>query len=241
MNEVLEPVLKTPETSNSTASAHSVELEPLLATPRLRQLIDELETTWQDEQRKRQEFYDRIQPNDKWEFINGQIIMHSPAKDKHTEARKNLTYLLQTHVEHNQLGEVRDENALVALTRNDYLPDIVFFGVEKAATIEPDTWKYPIPDFVVEVLSDSTEGTDRNIKKEDYATHGAREYWLVDPTQQTVEQFLLDEEGKEFRLFSKKTVKDLIECQVLSGLSFPVAAIFDKQIKLNIVRSWLAK
>ncbi|MEK7257280.1 MAG: Uma2 family endonuclease, partial [Bacteroidota bacterium] len=94
-------------------------------------------------------------------------------------------------------------------------------------------------DFIVEVLSDSTEGTDRKLKKEDYAAHGAREYWLVDPEHQTVEQYLLDEAGKEFWLFSKKTVKDLIECSVLAGLTFPVAAIFDEQAKLQAIRQML--
>ena len=74
-------------------------LEPILKTPRMRMLMNELEMRWKDEQRLREKFYQDIQPGDKWEFINGKIIMHSPAKKKHTDAKKNLSYLLQTHVQ----------------------------------------------------------------------------------------------------------------------------------------------
>jgi len=202
-------------------------------------LMNELEMRWKDEQRLREKFYQDIQPGDKWEFINGKIIMHSPAKKRHTDARKNLSYLLQTHVQLKGLGEIHDETSLVTLTRNDYLPDILFFSKAKAAAFTADTWKYPIPDFIVEVLSDSTEKTDRKDKMEDYAAHGAREYWLLDPTEKFVEQYVLDEAKQEFKLLTKKTVKDRIESQVIEGFDIPVAAIFDESLKLETIKDWL--
>ncbi len=214
-------------------------LEPILPPPRMRMLMNELEVRWEDEQRLREKFYQDIQPGDKWEFINGKIIMHSPAKYKHTEARKNLSLLLQMYVSTHPVGEVHDETSLVALTRNDYLPDILFFSKERAAAFTADTWKYPIPDFIVEVLSDSTEKTDREDKMEDYAAHGAREYWLLDPNEKFVEQYVLDETKMEFRLLTKKTVKDRIESPVIEGFDIPVAVIFDESIKLETVRQWL--
>lgn len=214
-------------------------IEPILENLHMPELVEELNARWKQEQRLREEFYEKIQPGDKWEFINGKIIMHSPAKDKHTEARQKLSMLLQIYVSVNDLGQVKDETALVALTRNDYLPDIMFFSKESSSNFNPNTWKYPIPDLIIEVLSDSTANTDRGIKKEDYAAHGAREYWLVDPDLQSVEQYLLDESKKEFWLFSKKTTHDQIECKVIQNLVFPVAAIFDEKVKLEVVKSWL--
>lgn len=214
-------------------------LDPILEDLRLPELLDELNARWKSEQQLREEFYEKIQPGDKWEFINGKIIMHSPAKEKHNQARKKLSFLLQAFVSMNDLGDVYDETALVSLTRNDYLPDILFFTKDKLVSIQPDTWKYPIPDFVVEVLSDSTEATDRGIKMEDYASHGAREYWLVDPEQQFVEQYLLDEESRTFRLFTKKTIEDHIASKTILGLSLPVAAIFDESIKMEVVKGWM--
>ncbi|MEK7257046.1 MAG: Uma2 family endonuclease [Bacteroidota bacterium] len=214
-------------------------VEPILESLWMPEIVEELNEHLKDEQRRREEFYEKIQPGDKWEFINGKIIMHSPAKNKHTDARENLGGMLRFYADLHDLGKVHSETSLVTLTRNDYLPDIVFFSKEKAKHFLPDTWKYPIPDFVIEVLSDSTEGTDRGIKKEDYAFHGAREYWLIDTDEQTVEQFLLDEQKKEFWLFSKKTLHDNIECKVIEGLVFPVAAIFDEKVKMEVVKGWL--
>jgi len=214
-------------------------LEPILRTPKMRTLMNDLEARWQEEQSLRQKFYRDIQPGDKWEFINGKKIMHSPAKKKHTDARKNLSYLLQTWAFVKDLGEVHDETSLVALTRNDYLPDILFFKKERAAAFQANTWKYPIPDFVVEVLSDGTEKTDREDKMEDYASHGALEYWLIDPDQQSVEQYLLHRNADTFRLHAKKTLSDRIESHVIEGFEIPVAAIFDEKLKLEVVKGWL--
>ncbi len=214
-------------------------IEPILESLHMPELLEELNAHWKEEQRQREAFYEKIQPGDKWEFINGKIIMHSPAKEKNTVARQRLDYLLQTYVSIHELGQVRSETSLVSLTRNDYLPDILFFTKDRASAIHADTWKYTVPDFIIEVLSDSTANTDRGIKKEDYAAHGAREYWLIDPDLQLVEQYLLDEEKKEFWLFTKKTTQDHIECKVVAGLTFPVAAIFDEQVKMQVVKDWL--
>ena len=214
-------------------------LEPILDNPRMPELLHELQTYWQNEQQLRATFYDRIQPGDKWEFINGKTIMHSPAKERHTEARQRLSYLLQTYVSLYPTGVVRDKTALVALQRNDYLPDIVYFSNEKAHLFEPDTWKYPAPDFVVEVLSDSTASTDRGVKKEDYAANGTQEYWIIDPDTQSIEQFLLDDKTGEFWLYSKKTAQDEVESRVVAGMKIPVVAVFDEPSKMAVVRAWL--
>ena len=53
------------------------------------------------------------------------------------------------------------------------------------------------PDLVVEVLSPSTMRNDRMHKKEVYQACGVREYWLVDPENRTIEQYLLREEKLE--------------------------------------------
>ncbi len=214
-------------------------IEPILENLHMPELVEELNVRLKQEQRLRHEFYEKIQPGDKWEFINGKIVMHSPAKEKHTDARENLGGMLRFFVDLHQLGKVYSETSLVSLSRNDYLPDISFFSKEKSSKFQPDTWKYPIPDFVVEILSDGTAATDRGIKKEDYAAHGAKEYWLVDADLQWVEQYLLDEKKKEFWLFAKKTVSDQIECKTIEGLRFPVAAIFDETIKMKVVKEWL--
>lgn len=135
------------------------------------------------------------------------------------------------------MGFVGAETVLVSLTRNDYLPDICFFGRDKAAEIKPDQVNYPAPDFMVEVLSPSTAEKDRQLKFEDYAAHGVGEYWLVDPEQQTVEQYVFRGEGYELLL---KLKSGPLISEVVSGFTIPVEAIFDAKSKNRVLARFLS-
>ena len=167
----------------------SPSLEPLLKSPKLSLYARAIQTYLDEEQEKRESFYDWLTEDIKAEFINGEVIVQSPAKKQHTDVVANLTSLLRTFVDEHDLGFVGAETVLVTLTRNDYLPDIAFFTANRAKQFTPHQMKYPAPDLVVEVLSPSTAVIDRTTKFEDYAAHGVSEYWLVDPEKQTVEQY----------------------------------------------------
>ncbi len=52
---------------------------------------------------------------------------------------------------------------------------------------------YGAPDLVVEVLSPSTAKRDRGYKKNAYESAGVPEYWLVNPTDRSVEVYHLAE------------------------------------------------
>jgi hypothetical protein len=54
------------------------------------------------------------------EFINGEIVVHSPALEKHNAAVLRLGMLLSLFVDTRELGMVRIEKSLVELTRNRY-------------------------------------------------------------------------------------------------------------------------
>lgn len=51
------------------------------------------------------------------------------------------------------------------------------------------------PDLVIEVLSPSTAGRDHVLKRALYEQHGAREYWLVHPTDRVVTAYTRKTEG----------------------------------------------
>lgn len=181
-----------------------------------------------EESQKRESFYDWLTSDTKAEFINGEIIVQSPAKKRHTTASMNLSALLSAYVEMNDLGFVGAETVLISLTRNDYLPDICFFGREKAAELESEQMKFPAPDFIVEILSPTTAEVDRGVKFEDYAAHEVVEYWLVDPELETVEQYVLEDD--HFKLLLKVNSGSLTS-KAVQGFKIPVEAIFDAKAK----------
>jgi Uma2 family endonuclease len=178
-------------------------LEQLTQSPKLGLYIQRLEQVLQTEQAKRQAFYRHITEQDKAEFINGQMIMHSPVKLRHNRTGKFLLKLLDTHVSNHKLGFVGYEKLMVSLTRNDYEPDLCFFRQEVAEAFTADQMLFPAPDFVVEILSPSTAANDRGVKLEDYAAHGIAEYWIIDPDAELLEQYLLDPATDTYRLERK--------------------------------------
>lgn len=210
-------------------------LEPLTQSPKLCLYLRELEALLEDEHARRQQFYEHITEEEKVEFINGEVVMHSPVKLQHNRVSVLLSRLLSTYVSMNQLGFVGHEKILISLTRNDYEPDICFFTSEKADTFTPGQWQFPPPDFVVEVLSPGTEQSDRTTKFMDYAAHDVREYWIIDPDAETVEQYLLEQQQYTLRL---KVRDGSLESQVLAGFTIPVRAIFDEQENLNVLQKF---
>jgi Uma2 family endonuclease len=202
----------------------SALLEELRRSPALPHIVDNLQRLLAVEAGARRRFREEITEEQKGEFINGEIIMHSPATARHIAVIGRLNRLLGSHVSARRLGQVYGEKALVCLTRNDYEPDLAFFGPKKARLIKPGTRQFPAPDLAIEVLSDSTEKRDRGIKFEDYATHGVQEYWLIGAGEETVEQYDLLE--GEYRLRRRLGMGDLLASRIVPDFNAPVAAVF---------------
>ena len=205
-------------------------IENILNEPQAYYYVSEIQRILKQESLKRKEFYEKITPNDKAEFINGEIIFQSPVKLKHNRATLLLVKVLDTFVYKLKAGLVGFEKLLISLTRNDYEPDICYFSQEKAKKFKPNQMQFPAPDFVVEILSSSTENIDRIIKFKDYAAHGIAEYWIIDPENQTIEQYIL--KNGVYQLFLKSNNGE-IESVVIKGFRIPIQAIFNEKINME--------
>lgn len=216
----------------TTSTIPSPTIDPafqqLAISPRLPFYVLQFQEMLESEQAKRERFYVEMGEGKKTEFINGEVIIHSPVKLRHLVASQHLNILLNTYVHKHQLGFVGVAKLLICLTRNDYEPDICFFRQERAQQFAPDQMKFPAPDFIVEILSESTAQYDRGIKFEDYAAHGVTEYWIIDPQQESVEQYLLDEQAQVYRLNVKVKIGTL-QSAAVQGFDIPVRAIFDEK------------
>ena len=172
-------------------------------------------------------FLNTVSEQRKSEFIDGEIVIQSPAKVKHIDANTSLTILLKLHIEKNKLGWLASEKALIKMrhVRNDYEPDICFFNTDKSEFFKRNTWQFPIPDLSIEILSDSTEHIDRGRKFRDYANHNVREYWIVNTDRYEIEQYCLKSTGiythnKTYGMY------DTIKSFVVEGFQAPVNAVF---------------
>ncbi len=201
-------------------------LEPILNSPRLKDYVAELQEFLSSEEERRNFFYNKITDQEKAEFINGEIVLHSPVVMIHNITLKYLLFAIDKYASHHNLGFVGYEKLMIRLTRNDYEPDLCFFNQGRADSFLPNQKLFPAPDFIAEVLSESTEKNDRGIKMEDYAAHSVKEYWLIEPKRKYVEQYFL--KHGSFFLHKMYSEGDVIQSEVINGLQLPVEAIFNE-------------
>ena len=112
---------------------------------------------------------------------------------------------------------------LISFYEHALEPDICFWKQEKAKDFTSKQSAFPPPDFIVEILSDSTKERDYGIKKTDYALHEVAEYWIIDPENQYVEQYLL--QNGQYELVFKSN-HGMIESSVIHGFQMQVEDIF---------------
>ncbi|MDZ7900396.1 MAG: Uma2 family endonuclease [Arcicella sp.] len=208
----------------------------ILASPHAFIVLQRLQDALEKEKELRKHFYEIVEENRKMEFINGEIYFHSPVKLKHNEANGRIYRLLAGFVDENDLGLVGIEKLLISLTRNDYEPDVCFWKQSRAKDFTEDQMQFPAPDLVVEVLSKSTENTDRTTKYEDYEAHGVKEYWIIDPSKQTIEQYILSH--KKYELVFKGKDGN-IESVAVKNFKIPVKSIFDKRLTNKVLNDIL--
>lgn len=204
-------------------------IETLYHAPNAAFILESVRHRLKTEAEKRREYYALVHENTKAEFINGEIIYQSPVRMRHWDASMQLSSLLHAYVKKHQLGKVGVEKVMISLSRNDYEPDICFFSAERAAEFTDDQMHFPAPDFIVEIVSKSTESIDRGVKFVDYAAHGVREYWILDRAKQTLEQYLLtqNDDGEQvFELHQKLTKRGVCESVVVEGFSIELAEVF---------------
>ncbi|MEE4356012.1 MAG: Uma2 family endonuclease, partial [Desulfococcaceae bacterium] len=181
----------------------------------------------------RKQFYEDVREDEKAEFINGEVTVHSPVRIEHEFSSNSMNVLLRTFSMIHNLGYTGHEKMMISLTRNDYEPDVCFWGRAKSKKFRPKQTQFPAPDFIAEVLSPSTEENDRTVKFEDYAAHGVKEYWIIDPVSRTVEQYLLK---KDEYILHVKADSGILKSKAVKGFVIPLAALFDESENLAALR-----
>jgi Uma2 family endonuclease len=123
------------------------------------------------------------------EWVEGEVIVMSPANEEHVTAVGWLQTLLSMYVAKNKLGRV-DADFLVRLPGRRRLPDLFFVSAGNKAKYQK-TYLEGAPDLMVEVVSPDSESRDWREKFLEYQEAGVKEYWIIDPGSQTVEFYTL--------------------------------------------------
>jgi len=138
----------------------------------------------------------RALPDDgnRYEVIEGELFVTPAPSVFHQRAVRELLLLIDPYVRAHGIGE-----ALMAPA------DVVVYGPSKF--VQPDLFVVPLVNgapmrawtevgrllLSVEVLSPSTEHTDRGRKRRVYKEKGVPEYWAIDTDARTVERYRPDD------------------------------------------------
>lgn len=149
----------------------------------------------------------------------------TPAPEtEHQRISKKIAFCFYGQIDAKGLGEIFYAPIDVALSDKDvFQPDVLIILHEHRDRIQ-EKRIVGAPDLVVEILSSSSLVTDRVIKRRAYEEAGVAEYWLVDPKQQAIEVFVLEEDVYvSLGLF---TGEQPLVSRIVSEISVPVAHFF---------------
>ncbi len=207
----------------------------VLAMPDAYLVLEKVKAALEEEKARRLKFYTDFDDHDKIEFINGEVIIQPHVDFQTARASGRLLTLLGVcTIKRMPDTFIGFRRTMVALTRNDYEPDICFFCEEKSRDFTDDQTLFPAPDLAIEVISDATEHRDRGVKFRDYQAHGVEEYWIVDPQKQTLEQYHMVS-GKYELILKAQTGN--VKSFAVEGFQIPIRAIFDDAENLKAIQN----
>ncbi len=170
------------------------------------------------------EDYLKINDNNQYELIGGELILVPAPRTTHQLVKANLVWHITTFVRINKLGKILDAPTDVFLSNKDKpQPDILFIAGNRLDIITEDYIK-GAPDLVIEILSPSTASYDKVKKSKMYYTYGVKEYWIVDPDAKVVEVFTSGE--KNWNLVESYDKDGILVSPLLPGLQIELKDIF---------------
>lgn len=161
---------------------------------------------------------------ERYELIDGGLVVVGSPSIAHQTVSMGLSLEVGNFVRERALGQVFHAPTDVILTDTDVVqPDLVFVSKERGHVVTSANIQ-GAPDLVVEILSPSTASLDRTTKRDLYAEHGVKEYWIADPAAQTVAVMLLKDGG--FDVVGEYGREDTLTSPTLEGLTLDLNKLF---------------
>ena len=130
------------------------------------------------------------------ELIDGELYMMAPPKRFHQKLITFFVWKIRNHIEQQQGScEVYPAPFAVFLNADDKTyaePDISVICDSDKLT---DSGCLGAPDWVIEVVSPSSQKMDYGTKLFKYRTAGVLEYWIVDPAKERVTVYYYEEDA----------------------------------------------
>lgn len=178
--------LALPKTADSPSAANILR----------RRLLEVLLAPSVSEKLSYEEFLDWADEDTLAEWVDGKVVMTSPASSEHQIIADFLLKVMGLHSESHQTGLVISAPFQMKLEHGRE-PDLIFIANEHMERLKSSYLDGPA-DLVVEIISPESAGRDRGDKFIEYEAGGVPEYWLIDPQRRWAEFYQL--RGERYHL-----------------------------------------
>ena len=169
--------------------------------------------------------YANMSDDERYELINGELILVPAPNISHQRSNIKLGVQITIFVDQHELGEVFLAPTDVVLSDTEVVqPDVLFISKERQHIITEANIQ-GAPDLIVEILSPSTAKRDWEAKRDTYAKHGVKEYWVADPATKIVWLLLLREGA--LQIVETCASGDTLASPTLEGFSVAVDDLFE--------------
>jgi Uma2 family endonuclease len=158
------------------------------------------------------------------ELFNGVVKLMTPApSSKHQEISFNLSGILRNFIFKKKCkGFAAPSDVRFPTNKKGTADQQIYTVLQPDLYIVCDLSKIDergclgAPDMVIEIVSAKSSQRDTKDKFEIYQEHGVREYWIVNPNDENVTVFVLDEQSK-FQFVGIYAGDDKIPVNIFNG------------------------
>lgn len=167
------------------------------------------------------------------EIINGEVFLMAPPVRIHQEIIAELTRQLGNYLMGKRCRVYPAPFGVRLFEKDEDAPKDVDTMVEPDISVICDRSKLDkhgckgAPDLIIEILSPSTRRHDRLTKYNLYQQAGVREYWIVEPENQSVQVFLQDGSGL-LKIHEDYGREDIAKVNVLDGCFIELSKVFSE-------------
>ena len=163
----------------------------------------------------------------RYEIIDGQLLMTRAPHWKHQKAIVNAASLLNAWSHKNQSREAVATPRILFSDADNVIPDVVWISQARLAiALDEEGYLTIAPELIIEVLSPGkqNEQRDRETKAKLYAERGVQEYWILDWRTHHLEVYR--RQGALLQITCTLFAQDVLVTDLLPGFSCTVAEFF---------------
>jgi Uma2 family endonuclease len=160
-----------------------------------------------------------------YELIDGEIMRKQAPKPLHQQVSRRVSNIFEKFLAETPIGSFFYAPIDVFFDdHNNTQPDLLFISESRSFIIDLENGIMGAPDLIVEIISPSSIKIDRFDKKEMYKKFAVKEFWLIDPKNQTLEIYAFDNNDYKLHQFLER--EGGVDSIVLNGLEVDAKDLF---------------